>query len=75
MELPILYTLKYTDYFIMLYMLAQESDRRKIPRGYSRGSGANCLCLYMLGVTQIDSIRWELDFSRFANLGRKSIAD
>ncbi len=74
-ELPILYKSNFTDYFIMLYMLVQESNNRGIPRGYSRGSGANCLCLYMLGVTQIDSIRWDLDFSRFANLGRKSLAD
>lgn len=75
MELPVLYALQYTDYFIMLYMLAKKADERGIPRGYSRGSGANCLCLYMLNVTQIDSIKWDLDFSRFANLGRKSIAD
>lgn len=75
MELPILIQLNFTDYFIMLYMLAEEAKKRGIPRGYSRGSGANCLCLYMLGVTQIDSIRWDLDFSRFANLGRKSVAD
>lgn len=75
MELPILYKLNYTDYFIMLYMLVKEADKRKIPRGYSRGSGANCECLYCLNVTQIDSIRWDLDFSRFANLGRTSVAD
>ena len=30
----------------------------------------------MLGITQIDSVRWDLDFSRFANIGRKgSVAD
>ena len=74
-ELPVLYAVDYTDYFIMLYMLAKEAKKRKIPLGYSRGSGANCLCLYMLNVTQIDSVRWDLDFSRFANLGRKSMAD
>ena len=74
-ELPVLYTVDYTDYFIMLYMLAKEARKRKIPLGYSRGSGANCLCLFMLNVTQIDSVRWDLDFSRFANLGRKSMAD
>ena len=74
-ELPILYKSNFTDYFIMLYMLVQESNKRGIPRGYSRGSGANCLCLYMLGVTQIDSVRWDLDFSRFANLGRQSPPD
>ena len=74
-ELPVLYAVNYTDYFIMLYMLAQEADKRKIPRGYSRGSGGNCECLFLLGVTQIDSVKWDLDFSRFANLGRKSMAD
>jgi len=75
-ELPILYELNYTDYFIMLNMISKEADRRGLPRGYSRGSGANCLCLYLLDVTQIDSVRWNLDFSRFANLGRKgSMAD
>lgn len=74
-ELPILHAVDYTDYFIMLYMLAKEARKRKIPLGYSRGSGANCLCLFMLNVTQIDSVRWDLDFSRFANLGRRSLAD
>lgn len=76
MELPVINALDYTDYFIMLYMIAKAADERGLPRGYSRGSGANCLCLFMLGVTQIDSVRWDLDFSRFANLGRKgSLAD
>lgn len=75
-ELPVINALDYTDYFIMLYMIAKEADKRGLPRGYSRGSGANCLCLFMLNVTQIDSVRWNLDFSRFANMGRKgSLAD
>lgn len=75
-ELEVLYALDYTDYFIMLYMIVKECKRRNIALGYSRGSGANCLCLFMLNVTQIDSVRWDLDFSRFANLGRKgTLAD
>lgn len=75
-ELPIINALEYTDYFIMLHMIAEAADERGLPRGYSRGSGANCICLYLLDVTQIDSVRWDLDFSRFANLGRKgSLAD
>ena len=74
-EIPVIEALHYSDYFIMLQMLTKEAQRRKIPLGYSRGSGANCLCLYCLGVTQIDSVRWNLDFSRFANLGRRSMAD
>ena len=74
-EIPVIEALHYSDYFIMLQMLTKEAQKRKIPLGYSRGSGANCLCLYCLGVTQIDSVRWKLDFSRFANLGRRSMAD
>lgn len=75
MEIPILKQLEYIDYFLMLLMLTKEAKKRGIPLGYSRGSGANCLTLFVLGVTQIDSVRWNLDFSRFANLGRKSMAD
>lgn len=75
MEIPVLEALGYIDYFLMLNKLTTEAKRRKIPLGYSRGSGANCLCLFMMNVTQIDSVRWNLDFSRFANLGRKSVAD
>lgn len=74
-EIPVIEALHYSDYFIMLQMLTKEAQKRKIPLGYSRGSGANCLCLYCLGVTQIDSVRFVLDFSRFCNLGRRSLAD
>ena len=76
MEIPVLEELDFVDYLIMLNMISEECRRRKIPLGYSRGSGANCLCLFMLNVTQIDSVRWGLDFSRFANIGRKgTLAD
>lgn len=74
-ELPVLYAVHYTDYFIMLYMLIDAFRKANIPLGYARGSAAGSLCLYMLNVTQIDSVRWKLDFSRFANLGRTSMAD
>lgn len=74
-ELPVVKALGYSDYFIMLQILTNAAKDKQVPLGYSRGSGGNCLCLYCLGVTQIDSVRWKLDFSRFANLGRRSMAD
>lgn len=74
-ELPVIEALGYVDYFLMCYMLLNEARARGIPLGYARGSAAGCLCLYMLNVTQIDSVLWDLDFSRFANLGRRSLAD
>ena len=75
-EILVLKELDFLNYLLILHEFCEECDKRGIPRGYSRGSAANCLCVFMLGVTQIDSIRWDLDFSRFANIGRKgSVAD
>lgn len=70
-EIPVIEALGYSDYFIMLQMLTNACKARGIPLGYSRGSGGNCLCLYCLGVTQIDSVRWDLQFARFANLRKE----
>ena len=69
-EIPVLEALGFIDYFIMNYKLLQKIAEKKIPKGYSRGSGAGSLCFYLLHVTEIDSVKWDLDFSRFANLGR-----
>jgi DNA polymerase III subunit alpha len=75
-ELVVLEELGYIGYFLMLKIIITMIKENKIPYGYSRGSGGNCLVLWMIGVTEVDSIRWKLDFSRFANLGRKgSMAD
>lgn len=75
-EIPVLKELDFLNYLLIQYEFCKECDKRGIPRGYSRGSAANCLCVFMLNVTQIDSVKFDLDFSRFANLGRKgSVAD
>lgn len=73
-EFEVLDYLGYCSYFIMLNQLVEKMKERNIPLGYSRGSGANCLIFYVIGVTEVDSIRWDLDFSRFANKGRKGSA-
>lgn len=74
-ELDVLEYLDYIGYFLILNQMTEEFKGHEIPLGYSRGSGAGSLVLWILGVTEIDSIRWDLDFSRFANKGRKSVAD
>lgn len=73
-EFEVLDYLGYCSYFIMLSQLIGKIRDRNIPLGYSRGSGANSLTLYILGVTEVDSIKWNLDFARFANKGRKGSA-
>lgn len=73
-ELEVLDYLDYNSYFILNAMITKKAKEREIPLGYSRGSGANCLTFWLIGVTEIDSIEWDLDFSRFANKGRKGSA-
>lgn len=73
-EIPVLKELDFLNYLLIQYEFCNECDRRGIPRGYSRGSAANCLCVFMLNITQIDSVKYDLDFTRFANLGRKGSA-
>lgn len=73
-EIPILQELDFLNYLLIQHEFCNECDKRGIPRGYSRGSAANCLCVFMLGITQIDSVKYDLDFTRFANLGRKGSA-
>lgn len=41
-----------------------------IARGVGRGSAAGCLISYLLDITQIDPLRYNLLFSRFYNPGR-----
>lgn len=74
-ELPVLFAQHYSNYFIMNMRYLEALRQAGIPTGFGRGSAGNCLCLYLLGVTQVDSVRWQLDFSRFLNMGRISPPD
>ena len=43
--------------------------------GYSRGSCSGSLICYLLGITEVDSVLHKLNFQRFMNLERVSLAD
>lgn len=76
MELPVLEYVDYVDYFLMVHDLLAEARAEGVVLGPARGSAAGCLCLYMLDVTQIDSVLWDLDFARFASRSRRgTLAD
>ena len=46
-----------------------------IPMGPSRGSVAGSLVAYLLNITEVDPIRWNTIFSRFANENRLELGD
>lgn len=62
------------------FMLLEEDYKSKmremgIRYGYSRGSVSGSIIAYLLGITEIDSIKYNLNFSRFMNVERVSLAD
>jgi len=65
------------DYFLILWDVIRFCQQEKILVGHGRGSSAGALCAYLLHITQVDPIKWNLYFERFLNPGRasKSIPD
>lgn len=62
------------------FMLLEEDykaamRKKKIYPGYSRGSVSGSIIAYLLGITEVDSIKHHLNFSRFMNKERVSLAD
>lgn len=52
-----------------------EMRRQNIKYGYSRGSVSGSIIAYLLHITEIDSIKYNLNFERFMNTERVSLAD
>ena len=70
MELKILKDLGFIDYILLnwdILHFCQESD---IPTGPGRGSAAGSLVLFLIGVTQVDPIKYDLFFERFVSKSR-----
>lgn len=74
-EVPILHKLKYTDYFLVVNDIMNLLRDNSIPVGFGRGSVGGCLTSFAMDISDVDSVKWNLDFSRFANLGRNDMAD
>jgi DNA polymerase-3 subunit alpha len=71
-------TYKYNDAidFLLLEEDYKTALRKKgIPFGYSRGSVSGSIIAYLLGITEVDSIKYNLNFERFMNKERVSLAD
>jgi len=49
--------------------------KQGVDYGYSRGSVSGSIIAYILGITDVDSIKYNLNFERFMNKERVSLAD
>lgn len=69
-ELETLKKLGFTRYILMVWDLIQWCDENKIARGWGRGSVAGSLVSYLIGLTAVDPIKYDLIFERFINESR-----
>jgi DNA polymerase-3 subunit alpha len=71
MELDDIKYLKFENYFLTLYYVFDRAQHRTLI-GPGRGSGAGSLVNYVLGITSVDPIKYDLLWERF--LGRHKVA-
>jgi hypothetical protein len=53
------------DYFLVQYDTVNWANEQGIMTGISRGSGGGCLLLYLMGITKLDPLKYNLIFERF----------
>lgn len=74
-ELSVITKMGYSEYYLIVYDFINASRKMNIPVGPGRGSGAGSLVAYLIGITQVDSIKYKLMFERFLNPERVSMPD
>ncbi|MBR5871266.1 MAG: DNA polymerase III subunit alpha [Clostridia bacterium] len=65
----------YAEYYLIVWDFIRYAKSVNIPVGPGRGSGAGSLIAYLIGITDVDSIRYSLMFERFLNPERVSMPD
>lgn len=77
MELSVLKDLGFIDYILLNWDVLNFCHENHIPTGPGRGSAAGSLVLFLLKVTNIDPIKYDLFFERFVSKSRakKTVVD
>lgn len=74
-ELGVMEKAGFVSYFLIVWDFIAYARSRGIPVGPGRGSAAGSLVAYVLGITDLDPIRFGLIFERFLNPERVSPPD
>lgn len=69
-ELNTIHELGFTDYILLVWDVVHFCHRNNIPVGQGRGSAAGSLVLFLIGVTKIDPVKYDLFFERFISKTR-----
>lgn len=73
-ELSVIHQLEFSGYFLITWDIIRYSNSMGFLH-IGRGSGANSIIAYCLGITDICPLELDLYFERFLNLNRKSPPD
>ncbi len=74
-ELSIIDSMGYSEYYLVVWDFVHHAKTAGIPVGPGRGSGAGSLVAFLIGITDINSLQFELLFERFLNPERVSMPD
>ena len=74
-ELETIISLGYADYFLVVQDYVSFAKSNGILVGAGRGSASGSLVSYLLNITQIDPLKYDLQFERFLNPFRKTMPD
>ena len=73
-ELGVIEKLNFCDYFLVVRDIVEFAERRDIPH-VGRGSAANSIVSYCLGISAVDPLKFDLYFERFLNEFRTDVPD
>lgn len=74
-ELEVIEKKDFCDYFLILVDYISWCRKNGIIVGPGRGSACGSLVCYLIGITELDSIKYDLDFGRFLTIERKDLPD
>lgn len=74
-EFEVLEKAEYINYFLITWDILNWCKQNKIYTGVGRGSVTASLVAYLMGITKIDPIKYNLIFARFAHLERVTPPD
>lgn len=74
-ELSIIKEMGFADYFLIVWDFIKYAKMNQIFVGPGRGSAAGSIVSYVLGITNVDPIKYNLLFERFLNPERISMPD
>lgn len=74
-ELDVINKMGFNDYFLIVYDYVNYARTHNIIVGPGRGSAVGSLVAYVLGITDVDPLKYDLLFERFLNVERISMPD